>query len=811
MWFQPARSHLLRPPPQPKSLPLFRRLLSTLPWAHLLPSDPDASPLPRSLSQTKQAHALSLLLGYLPRSVSVSASLILSYASAGDVSPSRHLFRRSLAYSRSAFLWNTLIRAFSIAGLDEGLALYNRMVRAGVPADDHTFPFVIKACLDFQQVRKGFEVHGSVVKLGLDGDVFVCNNLLMLYGGCKELNCARKLFDGMVVRDVISWNTIVGVFALNGCHDAAVQFFEMMITSSSCVPNLVTVVSILPACAGLEDAVKVSEIHCRILKLGLDHQVTSGNALVDAYGKCGDSVASMRVFDGMAVRNVVSWNSVITSCTYRGHSKEAFDIFRSMIAAGESPNDITISSLLPVLVELEYFSKAKEIHAFSVRIGVESEVFVANSLIDMYAKSGCSIQASNVFHKMSVRNVVSWNAMISNFAQNKIESAALGFVRLMQEYGECPNSVTFTNLLPACARLGSPLPGKEIHGRSIRTGSDYDLFVSNALTDMYAKCGCLNLARHVFNTSLRDEVSYNILIIGYSETSDCIESLELFREMGVMSLRFDVVSYVGALSACSNLNALKQGKELHGYLIRRLVHCHLFVANSLLDLYTKCGRIDVAVEIFNQIPKKDAASWNTLILGYGMLGNINTAIDFFEAMKEDNVEYDSVSYIAVLSACSHGGLVEKGRRYFKEMQVRDIAPTQMHYACMVDLLGRAGLMKEAAELIKRLPVAPDANIWGALLGAARIYGDLEMGSWAANHLFELKPEHCGYYILLSNMYAEAGKWSDAVRIRRMMRSKGVKKSPAYSWVQLRDQAHAFLVGGRLDELDNVVHGHVILG
>ncbi|KAL9677318.1 hypothetical protein QQ045_005546 [Rhodiola kirilowii] len=685
------------------------------------------------------------------------------------------------------------------------------MVWSGVPADDHTFPFLIKTCLDFEQVRKGLEVHGSVVKLGFDGDVFVGNNLLMLYGGIRDLDGVDKVFDGMIVRDVVSWNTVVGVFALNGHYERAVHLFKSMITSSSCMPNLVSIVSILPACVALEDVAMVSEIHCLILKLGLDNQVTAGNALVDAFGKCGDSDASMRVFDGMAVRNVVSWNSVITSCTYRGHGEEAFSIFRLMIDAGVKPNVITISSLLPVLVELEYFNKGKEIHAFSTRTGVESEVFVANSLIDMYAKSGCSIQASNVFHKMRMRNVVSWNAMIANFSQNKLESAALGFVRQMQEYGECPNSVTLTNVLPACARLGSPLPGKEIHARSIRLGSDFDLFVSNSLTDMYAKCGCLNLARHVFNTSLRDEVSYNTLIMGYSETNDCIESLGLFRHMRLMNLKFDVVSYVGALSACSNLNALKQGKELHGYLMRRLIHFHLFVANSLLDLYTKCGRIDDAVKIFNQIPNKDAASWNTLILGYGMLGNIDTAIDFFEAMGEDYVEYDSVSYIAVLSACSHGGLVEKGRAYFKDMQMRSIVPTHMHYACMVDLLGRAGLMKEAADLIKCLPIAPDANVWGALLGAARINGDLEMGSWAAHHLFELKPEHCGYYILLSNMYAEAGKWNEATSIRRMMQSKGVKKSPAYSWVQLRDQAHVFLAGERAEESDNLVCGHIMHG
>jgi pentatricopeptide repeat protein len=373
----------------------------------------------------------------------------------------------------------------------------------------------------------------------------------------------------------------------------------------------------------------------------------------------------------------------------------------------------------------------------------------------------------------------------------------------MQAHGQTPNSVTFTNVLPACARLGSLRPGKEIHARTIRMGSANDIFVSNALTDMYAKCGYLNLARNVFNISLRDGVSYNILIVGYSQTSDCSESLCLFSEMRHIGKMHDIVSFVGVISACANLAAIKQGKEIHGLLVRKLIHAQLFIANSLLDFYIKCGRIDIASKVFDQIQKKDVASWNTMILGYGMLGELDTAINLFEAMREyGGVEYDSISYIAVLSACSHGGLVEKRNKYFEEMQTQNIKPTQMHYACMVDLLGRAGLMEEAVELIKGLPIVPDANVWGALLGACRIYGNVELGCWAAEHLFKLKPQHCGCYILLSNMYAEAGRWEEANRVRDLMKSRGVKKNPGYSWVQIRDQVHAFVVGERIEGLDS---------
>lgn len=639
------------------------------------------------------------------------------------------------------------------------------------------------------------------MKLGFDGDVFVGNTLLAFYGSSMDvldLRDARKVFDEMPERDIISWNSIITVFSANGCLlEALDRFFELK-SSTGLMPNLVSVVSVLPVCAALEDKVTVEQIHGYAVKAGLDGQVTVCNSFVDGYGKCGKLEASKRMFVEMPERNEVSWNTMIGSFTNSGQFKEAVDMFRGMLDAELKPNSITISSLLPALVDLELFNMGKEIHGYSIKSGAEFDVFVGNSLIDMYAKSGCLKEASDVFYKIESRNVVSWNALIANFAQNRVELEAIKLVKEMQAKGECPNSVTFTNVLPACARIASLKQGKEIHARVIRLGSSFDIFVANALTDMYAKCGHLNLARNVFDVSVRDEVSYNILIIGYSQSRHCAESLHLFHEMGLKGLDYDTITFVGVISACANMSTIKQGKEIHGLLVRKLLHSHLFVANSLLDLYTKCGRMDLARQIFDRISDKDIASWNTIILGYGMQGELQVAIDLFDLMGEKGVEYDSVSYIAVLSACSHGGLLEKGRRYFDHMLSRNIKPTNMHYACMVDLLGRAGLVNEAAEFIKRMPFEPDANVWGAMLGGCRVHGNIELGRWAAEHLFELKPEHSGYYILLSNMYAELGMWDHANKVRELMKSRGVKKNPGCSWIKIQDQMHAFVAGGTLE-------------
>ncbi|TKY46641.1 Pentatricopeptide repeat-containing protein [Spatholobus suberectus] len=781
----------------------FSSLLSTFLHSSNHPNLLQLCTLCHTLSQTKQVHAFALLHGFLPRSVSLCASLILQYASFGHPTTSLLLFQHSVPHSRSAFLWNTLIRANSIAGVFDGFSTYNTMVRAGVKPDECTYPFVLKVCSDFVEVDKGREVHGAVFKLGFGGNVFVGNTLLTFYGNCGLFGDAMKVFDEMPERDKVSWNAVIGLCSLHGFYEEALGFFRAMVAAVPEIePDLVTVVSVLPVCAETEDEVMARIVHCYALKVGLLGHVKVGNALVDVYGKCGSEKASKKVFDEIDGRNVVSWNAIITNFSFRGKYIDALDVFRLMIDVGMRPNSVTISSMLPVLGELGLFKLGMEVHGFSLRMAIESDVFIANSLIDMYAKLGSSRIASTIFNKMKGRSIVSWNAMIANFAQNRLEFEAVELVRQMQAKGETPNNVTFTNVLPACARLGVLNVGKEIHARIIRVGSALDLFVSNALTDMYSKCGWLNLAQNVFNISVRDEVSYNILIIGYSRTNDCSESLSLFSEMRLLGMRPDIVSFMGVISACANLASIRQGKEIHGLLMRKLFHTHLFAANSLLDLYTRCGRIDLATKVFDRIQNKDVASWNTMILGYGMRGELDTAINLFEAMKEDGVEYDSVSFIAVLSACSHGGLIEKGRKYFKMMRNLNIEPTHTHYACMVDLLGRAGLMEEAADLIRGLSIVPDTNIWGALLGACRIHGNIELGLWAAEHLFKLKPQHCGYYILLSNMYAETERWDEANKVRELMKSRGAKKNPGCSWVQIGDQMHAFLVGEKIDNLDD---------
>nr|XP_043626271.1 pentatricopeptide repeat-containing protein At3g16610-like [Erigeron canadensis] len=738
----------------------------------------------QSLQQTKQAHAFAIISGRLPSSISISAVLILRYANFNHPLTSHILFQQSLPFSRSAFLWNTIIRAYSVSNVYDWFQVYNFMIVSGVRPDDHTFPFVLKVCCDYMEVSKGKEVHGLVCKSGFGSDVFVGNTLLRFYGECCCFHDAEKVFDEMPVRDVVSWNTVIGVCnSRTFCYDKVVELFREMMRCGFMKPNVVTIVSLLPVCAAIEDCTMTSVVHCYAVKMGFDCRVvTVNNALVDAYGKCGDLESCKQIFDEMVERNDVSWNAIITSFAHMDRHQDAMDFFRVMIYKGVVPNSVAVSSMLPVLVELGRLQLGTELHGFSIRMGMESDIFVANSLLDMYAKFGYSAKALTAFNNIDAKNIVSWNALVANYAQNGFEMLALSVVREMQTHGQVPGAITLTNVLGACARIGLVSHGKEVHAMSIRGGFTCQLFISNALIDMYAKCGHLHLARNVFNVSFKDRISYNTLISAYSHTNTS-ESLYLFREMLLQGLEPDTISFAGALSACANMADIKKGKEIHGFCVRTLFHNHLLVSNSVLDLYTKCGRLDLSQKVFDQIPKKDAASWNTIIMGYGMRCELDTAISLFEAMKnddQDHVKRDSITYLAVLSMCSHGGLVDLGRKYFEEMKEQNIEPSQTHYACMVDLLGRAGLIEEAVEMINGLPMEPDANVWGSLLGACRLHGNIELGELAVEHLFKLKPDHSGYYTLLSNMYAEAGRWHEADEIRELMKLRGVKKNPGFS-------------------------------
>lgn len=453
----------------------------------------------------------------------------------------------------------------------------------------------------------------------------------------------------------------------------------------------------------------------------------------------------------------------------------------------------SIASVLQVCVNLK---ELKQAYAQLIITGIVQNIFLNTQLIIKYVMLGYIENARQVFDQLCERDVVLWNAMIRGYVKNGLCEEAFKLYCQMKLESVQPDKFTFPCVLKACASLSALQEGKGIHGHVIRNGLESDAYVGDNLVYMYSKCRSIKDARRMFDKMTpRTVVSWTKMIAGYAQNGIAKEALVLFHEMQLAGVEPDSLTIVIILPACADLGALKQGKWIHHYVVRNGFGSDIYVGTALIDMYAKCGSIEVARQLFDKMSKRDVISWNAMIAGYGMHGLGEDALAIFAQMQEAHMKPDNATFVGVLSACSHAGLVDKGWDYFGCMS-RDyyITPSVEHCACMVDLLGRAGRLEEARDFIEEMPLEPDTGVWGALLGACRIHCNIELGEHAAEHLFRLAPGHSGYYVLLSNIYAGAGRWDDMEKLRTMMKSRGVKKIPGWSLIEVNREVHEFHVG-----------------
>eukprot|EP01018_Ginkgo_biloba_P038144 Gb_41317 [translate_table: standard] len=556
--------------------------------------------------------------------------------------------------------------------------------------------------------------------------------------------------------------------------------------------------SLFQVCATVKSLPEGKAAHAQMLITGLNQNVFLWTKLMSVYSKCGNIADARQVFDKMPKRNLFSWNVMIGGYARNEQFEEALALYYIMRLEGMQPDNFTFPCVLKACGGLVALQKGMEIHNDIISSELEGDVFVGNALVAMYTKCGNIEHARHVFDKMSQRDVISWTAMIAGYAQNEMCDQALKLFRQMQVERVKPDSVTIASILPACADLGALHQGREIHGYITRSGIEWDVSVGNALVDIYAKCGSVEDARFMFDKmSRRDVVSWNVMIAGYTLNRCFNESLKLFGQMQKEGKEPNPVSISSVLPACAHLAALQQGKEIHNYIIRRDFESDNFVANGLIDMYAKSGSIHDAYQMFGQMFQRDVISWTSMIAGYGMHGYAEDALTVFHQMVQAGIKPNKITFTGLLSACSHAGLVDEGLQYFYCMcQDYGVTPAMEHYACIVDLLGRAGRLDLAYDFIKKLPLEPAASVWGALHNACRIHCNIELGELVADCLFEIEPENVGNYVLMSNIYAAAGRWDDVTKLRKLMKERGLKSSPGCSWIEIKSKMHVFCVGDR---------------
>jgi pentatricopeptide repeat protein len=556
-----------------------------------------------------------------------------------------------------------------------------------------------------------------------------------------------------------------------------------------------TLGSVLKVCGNVSFSEQGKQVHAYIIKSGHESNVFMISAILDMYAKCGRMDYSQQLFDEVPEQGEVLWNSLITGYAQNGHGEETLKHFFQMQWAGLKANHFTFGSVLKACSSVANPEHGKRIHSFIIKTGFESDILVGSAIVDMYAKCGVTEDARTMFYKMPERNVVTWNTIIAGFCQVVDAEEALNYFCEMQQTGIKPNHFTVSSVLRACTSIASLDYGRQVHAHIIKNSSDIDEFVGSSLVDMYAKCGAIDDACKWFEKMPKcDIVSWNTMVAGYAQNGLGEEASRLFHKVLTAGIKPDQSTFTSILSVSASIAALDQGKQVHAYTIKVGFEPWVVVGNALVGMYAKCGSIDEACNVFEEMPERDMISWTTLISGYAQHGCGKEALQIFEQMQDKGIKPNDITFVAVLSACSHVGLVDEGCHYFNSMtKDHGIAPRLDHYACVVDLLGRAGLLNEAENFIKKMKLKADAVMWRALLSACKIHGNVDIGQRAAEHILELEPHDASTYILLSNMYSLAGKWDDATRIRNMMKIEGVKKEPGLSWIEVSNAVHSFAV------------------
>lgn len=634
----------------------------------------------------------------------------------------------------------------------------------------------------------GKSIHARILKSGLHLSVFLNNNLINFYAKAGSITDARKLFEEMPVRTIHSWNTILSGYLKHGQLNLALEIFNKIPNRDSVswttmivrykdmgrcktairmfvdmlgervLPTQFTITSVLASSAAIANLGVGRKVHSFMVKLGLSGCVNVANSLLNMYLKCGDVNMVKLVFDRMVLKNVSSWNVMIS----------------------------------------------------------------------LYMQSGRVDLASRQFEQMSVRDIVTWNSMITGYNQHGYDMEALDmFMNMLNDSSLKPDRFTLASVLSACANLEKLEHGKQIHGYIIRTefnasgavgnalvscyaksggietarkfieqsGSSYlNVIAFTALLDGYIKLGDIAPARRIFD-SLRDcdVVAWTAMLVGYEQHGLINQAVELFRLMVREGPRPNNYTLAAMLSVSSSLASLEHGKQLHAVALRLGEASSISVSNALIAMYSKSGSINGARRVFALIQwHQETVSWTSMIIALAQHGRGEEAIQLFEKMLALNIKPDHITYVGVLSACTHVGLVNQGRNYYNLMvNVHKIEPTSSHFSCMVDLFARAGLLEEAYQFIKNMPIEPDVEVWGSLLSSCRVYKNIDLGKIAAQRFLLIEPNNSGAYSALANLYSTCGKWEEAAKIRKSMKDGGVKKSQGISWLQIQDKVHVF--------------------
>ncbi|KAI6701076.1 hypothetical protein NL676_015400 [Syzygium grande] len=598
-----------------------------------------------------------------------------------------------------------------------------------------------------------------------------------------DISEAEKLFEKIPEKDVVSWSIMVHGYAKNGYRERSMEAFSRM-RMSGVVPNSFTMVGVVVGVTGFSD-LWLQCVHGLIVKNGQEHNLIVGTALLDAYARCRNVNASYMVFQGLKNPGLISFNAAITGFVYNDLFKEALVLFNQLRMVGIVPGIATMVSVVQACAALGS-PQLESVHSLIMKVGLSSHASVNNSILNMYSSLLDLSGATKNFHLMENKDIISWTTMMSLFIHLERATDVMKLFHDMRDAGTNLDEVVVINLISACVLLGDSTKGRQVHAQVIVCGFANEVSVLSSLVAMYSKCGQLDLSRMVFDrTSKKTVISWTAIISGCAHFGRPQEALCLWiRAREEESFRFDSMSLVGVLVASAELAALDLCKQLH---------CHAFgsgflpcraVQNSLISAYSKCGLMEPALHVFKEMGCfRDIVSWNVILKGYGVNGVGETAVSFYNEMRMQGVDPDSATYLIVLNACSHAGLVGDGLRIFSQMAEESrIRPHKQHFRCLVDLLARAGCLSVAQDFANNVLEQAGPDVWKALLSGCLVHGDVELAELVARRLSKQEARKSDQVVLLSNVYASAGRFKDAEVLRFSIENKGLTKNKAVSTI-----------------------------
>lgn len=611
--------------------------------------------------------------------------------------------------------------------------------------------------------------------------------VLSLYSHINLLHDSLNLFNTLQFPSALAWKSLIRCYTSHGIpHQSLASFVGML--ASGLYPDHNVFPSVLKSCALLMDLNLGESVHGYIIRVGLDFDLYTGNALMNMYSKLQflqgsgrQSLGAGEVFDEMTERIQSVGSASVLVGNEEGKVSDT-EAFRYDVSCGSREFEAQV-------LEIDYKQRNEYRELEPCNLGQQIKDI-------SHSKSEDSVR--KVFEMMPERDLVSWNTIIAGNARNGLYEETLTLVREMGDANLKADSFTLSSVLPLIAEYVDIGKGKEIHGCAIRQGFDADVYVASSLIDMYAKCTRVADSCQVFSLlTKRDGISWNSIVAGCVQNGLFDEGLRFFRQMLMAKIKPNSYSFSSIMPACAHLTTLHLGKQLHGYIIRNGFDGNVFIASSLIDMYAKCGNIRTAKQIFDRMRLRDMVSWTAMIMGCALHGHALDAIDLFEQMETEGIKPNYVAFMAVLTACSHAGLVDEAWKYFNSMTLDfGISPGVEHYAAVSDLLGRAGRLEEAYDFICGMHMGPTGSIWSTLLSACRVYKNVDMAEKVANRILEVDPENTGAYVLLANVYSAARRWKEAAKWRASLRRTGMRKTPACSWIEVKNKVHAFMAGDK---------------